>query len=565
MDHHYNMTQTMRNKISMGHKKRDNRYLAPNESSHQLGARSRKGSSRMFPNGLDSSQQTYQMDEMEGSDYQNDLILCKTLVDKTDDISIFPKNKKNMKKWAKVKSSISMYQSFQYDRRKVLASGFGYEVIKGFNKVNGMSKIIKIINCEVFGGVTKAKNVISQELNIHRTLENSDCVLKLEQVFEASQKIYMIYEEGTIMDYHYINKNLNKEEVEGLILNVLIALVELNSLGLAMGYISPKNIIFTNGSYINRELPEFKLFNFSEVFKYGKKYQLNRDDRKIGMGSGDKKVNSKTDSRCLGSFMAILYQRFSQNLASYPINKQYVRLLQTDPGLTKLEKDFIHGLVETRIEFRPDIKDMIFHELYFSSILKSKHLQQKVTSTLYRSKSLNYKRLEARLRDIASGRVDPAQMKKKGYLSRMGSFFTGKSQSKSKREINLSNLDSSRTQGHRKSRNFSQPFLTQRPSNGALITPQRGHVIPQRPLTPNPTSRYMLGSQNSRNMISFQSTGKKRLITHRKSSNNGRMGGQYNQLGGGRGRQLAMKKLPQRKKKGFFGNLFGGFLCCTER
>ena len=200
-----------------------------------------------------------------------------------------------------------MYNSFQYDRRAILTSGYGYEVIKAINKMNGKSSIIKIINCEAFGGVAKAKSAIRQELNIHKSLENSDCVLKLDQVFEAGKKIYMIYEEGRVMNYHFLNQNFRKDEIDGLLFNILIALVELNSIGISIGYISAENIVLTNGSYTDKETAEFKLFNFSEAFKHGQKYVLHKDDRKIGMGSGDKKVDTKTDSRCLGTLMAILY------------------------------------------------------------------------------------------------------------------------------------------------------------------------------------------------------------------------------------------------------------------
>ena len=66
-----------------------------------------------------------------------ELILTKTLLRKPANLTVFPKNKKNLKKWPNIKSSISMFNSFQYDRRQVLASGFGYEVIRGINKLNG--------------------------------------------------------------------------------------------------------------------------------------------------------------------------------------------------------------------------------------------------------------------------------------------------------------------------------------------------------------------------------------------------------------------------------------------
>jgi hypothetical protein len=55
------------------------------------------------------------------------------------------------------------------------------------------------------------------------------------------------------------------------LLNVLVAVTELNTLGISMGHISAENIVLTNGDY-SSEAPEFKLFNFSSVYNHGSKY-----------------------------------------------------------------------------------------------------------------------------------------------------------------------------------------------------------------------------------------------------------------------------------------------------
>jgi len=89
-------------------------------------------------------------------DSDQDNILCNTLLQKPSNLSVFSKNKKNLKKWPKVKNNLSMFNSYQYDRSQILASGFGFEVMKGVNKYNGLAKIIKVINCYDFGGVSKA-------------------------------------------------------------------------------------------------------------------------------------------------------------------------------------------------------------------------------------------------------------------------------------------------------------------------------------------------------------------------------------------------------------------------
>jgi hypothetical protein len=146
------------------------------------------------------------------------------------------------------------------------------------------------------------------------------------------------------------------------------------------------------------------------------------------MGSDDKKVCSKTDSRCFGSLLAILYQKFSDNLTTFPINNQYVKLIQTDPAFTVEEKDLIAGLTCHKKVGRPDIKDVLLHEKFIKMCLKSRDNCKKMTATLYHTKGFDIKRLEARLRDISSGRVDPDKEKTGGIFTKVGSFF-GKSKS----------------------------------------------------------------------------------------------------------------------------------------
>lgn len=548
MGNRYKFTQSMRNRIQRGHKKRSitsNKY-SQNNFNRKYDIDLSKGTRSLNYMPVNSFTER-RSDEFGFRVKPSDLILCNTLLKKPEEISIFPINEKKLKKWPMVKSSINMRQSFHFERNNILASGFGYQVIKGLNKKNGQSKIIKIINCETFGGVTEAKKVIREELNIHKSLQHSDCVLKLEQVFEAREKIYMVYQEGTIMSSSYLEHHLKKRETEELLFNILIALVELNSLGLAMGYISAQNIVLTNQGYMNKEAAQFKLFNFCEVQEYGEKYQTNQEDLKLGIGFDDKIVDSKTDSRCFGSLIAILYQKFSHNLVSSPLNPQYLKLLQTDSGLSHLERDLLSGIMEPKKEKRPNIKDLILHELYFQKILKSKQLQQKVTSTLFHTKIMNYKRLERKLRDISSGKVNPIQEKKKdGYFKSIGSFFQFKSQSNLKQNISTEDPELNNTSVGRRSANFN--ILDSK--NGTSRPPFNIHTIS---LTPQPVKRRFMAipsSKSSRNLVSAHLPDRNGVID--KSSS--------------KFQNLKNKfENPKRKRKGFFGNLFSDFLCCAER
>lgn len=131
-----------------------------------------------------------------------------------------------------------MFDNFDYDYKSILVSGNSYEVIKGSSKKSGLPKLIKIIQCDKLGGANKAKNSIKQELDIHKTLESSECILKLEHVFEHNLKIYMIFEGAVPMSLYELTQNKKKEKTDILLVNVLIALSEINSLGLSMSYLS---------------------------------------------------------------------------------------------------------------------------------------------------------------------------------------------------------------------------------------------------------------------------------------------------------------------------------------
>ena len=101
---------------------------------------------------------------------------------------------------------------------------------------------------------------------------------------------------------------------------------------------------------------------------------MNRDDKQIGLGKDDKKVDATTDSRILGSFMTIVYQKYSHNLSSHPINNQYARLLQTDPAFSRVDKDLISGLIDSDKKSRIPIKDVILHEKFISQLVKDREL-----------------------------------------------------------------------------------------------------------------------------------------------------------------------------------------------
>jgi len=53
-------------------------------------------------------------------------------------------------------------------------------------------------------------------------------VLKLEQVFEAHKKIYMIFEDGELMSLTHLNETTNRKDTMNLIFNLLVGVIELN-------------------------------------------------------------------------------------------------------------------------------------------------------------------------------------------------------------------------------------------------------------------------------------------------------------------------------------------------
>lgn len=192
-----------------------------------------------------------------------------------------------------------------------------------------------------------------------------------------------------------------------MMFNILVAITELNSLGLALGHLSFNNIIQTCNAF-KMGSAEHKLFNFAEVFKYAMKYQASKLDSKIPVEQNDKTVDCKTDTRCFGNLLAILYQRFSPNLENQQISQGFITNLQSDPEYSIIEKDLIVGCNESQKSERPDIKDIILHEKFLKILLQNRDAQNKLTATLQYTKGLDYRNLETKLRQISAEQAKTA-------------------------------------------------------------------------------------------------------------------------------------------------------------
>jgi len=149
MNNKINTFQTIRKRKNSGHSRRDVKYSTQNSLSRRTNKRSK--------NSVALRQESFQsISDGEDDLEDNNLILCETLLKKPSNLSVFSKNKKNLKKWASIKDTKNMFNNYQYDKRHILASGKYYEVINGVNKHNGKAKLIKIIDCKFFGGFNQA-------------------------------------------------------------------------------------------------------------------------------------------------------------------------------------------------------------------------------------------------------------------------------------------------------------------------------------------------------------------------------------------------------------------------
>lgn len=86
----------------------------------------------------------------------------------------------------------------------------------------------------------------------------SNCILKLESVFENRDEFYLVYEDADM-----IMKDSSSDEISGsfltkMMIEIIIGISEINSLGLRIMDLNKSNIAVSKKG-------DFKLFNFIEV------------------------------------------------------------------------------------------------------------------------------------------------------------------------------------------------------------------------------------------------------------------------------------------------------------
>ena len=290
--------------------------------------------------------------------------------------------------------------NYAYYKKNVLLKDGYYELIEAKNRQNGQMRVAKVIDKSKLRLSGYLVQKVKTEILLHQNLLGSECILRLEAVFETNNHLYMIYEHFQLFGENELIKliSYDKRELKKHSCSVLIALNEINSLKICVGLLDYRMIALT--SQDNR----YKLFNFAALGKYGDGISELNKCLRTGLGQinqffhpdheMNKKLDLRTDTYHFGIFMAKLLKPHS-SFTNRPFSMEVVRSIQRDPHLDKKERDLLSGMLALDKMNRLAISDILVHEYYRELFNGMSYSGVNFSEILSRTNSGAYKKLDA--------------------------------------------------------------------------------------------------------------------------------------------------------------------------
>ena len=278
-------------------------------------------------------------------------------------------------------------RKYSFNKSAPLIKEFYYQVIKAKHKDSNTPKVAKIINKKALSKNKELLKKVKIEILLHQFLKKSDCIVKLEDIFESAKHIYLIFEEVEFFEkanfFEKIKNNTN--EMKEFLCSVLIAVNEVNSMRVALAHIDPLMVALTPKTH------QPKLFNFLSLIEYGEKvktaalltklhthrgYQFLHPDR-----FGANPCGLKTDAWAFGAFMAYILQDYCRNLKDLNFGKRFLRKVVDHEDLGNLQSDLLECLLRKSPKRRLGIADVLVHD-YFRLIFLNKNSKKKIEKKL---------------------------------------------------------------------------------------------------------------------------------------------------------------------------------------
>lgn len=150
---------------------------------------------------------------------------------------------------------------FRIKRNNAFKSGLGYSYFKAMNKKTGKRVIIKVYNKDEVRkyGLEKC---IHTEIILHENLKSSHNILSIIATFESDEELFIVYQ--NFSSFVDLNKNVGTDfDQKYLLSQVLLGLMEINSLGYSVGYIDTNNLVKINDY-------ELRLFDLNYLTKHNR-------------------------------------------------------------------------------------------------------------------------------------------------------------------------------------------------------------------------------------------------------------------------------------------------------
>lgn len=147
-------------------------------------------------------------------------------------------------------------RNYHYSLNDKLGSGSFAEVYKGIIEDTGEEIAIKVINKSIIQKYgPEIRSAIGNEVNVLQKISNeikTPYIVKIYECFETNNNIYIILEfcnDGTLADILKTSKTLPEKESLIIIYQIILALVAMDTKGIAHRDIKPENIFINKGVY----------------------------------------------------------------------------------------------------------------------------------------------------------------------------------------------------------------------------------------------------------------------------------------------------------------------------
>ena len=294
-----------------------------------------------------------------------------------DNESVFKEKSVDLLSRFKSKGFLRSKEDFKFNSNSVFHKTYSYKIIKARDVRSGKrlyAKIYKKANIGVLGKESSVNN----EILALQSLKNAQFFIRLESIFEDKTRLFLMFERfGVPGDADEVIKFQFSDlktpfEKKVFLTKILVALIQVNALGVAVTEFALKNIVGGD-----KDHP--RVFNFDCLTAYDQFPE--RPDvndftpPEVRIGA---KVSSKTDSWIFGVLVVYIFTGEFFPMQEKSIYKASMLRLQMNDSMNPKLYDIIKKLLNINIGRRMAIDKAILHPFFSDFILNSDEIFEEI-------------------------------------------------------------------------------------------------------------------------------------------------------------------------------------------